>query len=151
MSVAIRRLTAADVPAFRALLDIFGAAFDDPATDRDAQPDDAYLARLLGSEPIVALAAFDGGAPVGGLVAYELIKFERARSEFFIYDLAVAAGHRRRGVATALIAALQPIAAARGADVIFVQAGQGDAPAIALYEGLGTRGDVHHFDIATGR
>jgi aminoglycoside 3-N-acetyltransferase I len=31
--------------------------------------------------------------------------------------------------------------------VIFVQADPGDAPAIALYESLGTREDVHHFDI----
>jgi aminoglycoside 3-N-acetyltransferase I len=38
---------------------------------------------------------------VGGLIAYELEKFERARSELYIYDLAVAEDHRRRGVATA--------------------------------------------------
>jgi len=31
--------------------------------------------------------------------------------------------------------------------VIFVQADRGDAAAIALYESLGTREDVHHFDI----
>jgi aminoglycoside 3-N-acetyltransferase I len=84
---------------------------------------------------------------VGGLVAYELEKFERARRELYIYDLAVAETHRRRGLATALIGRLQAIAAERGAWVIFVQADHGDDPAIALYEGLGTREDVLHFDI----
>jgi aminoglycoside 3-N-acetyltransferase I len=62
--------------------------------------------------------------------------------------LAVAASHRRRGVATALIGELKTIAAARGAYVIFVQADRGDDPAIALYTKLGAREDVLHFDIA---
>jgi aminoglycoside 3-N-acetyltransferase I len=31
--------------------------------------------------------------------------------------------------------------------VIYVQADRGDGPAIALYESLGTREDVHHFDL----
>ncbi len=61
------------------------------------------------------------------------------------------AEHRRRqGIATALIAELQGIAAAFGAWVIYVQADYGDEPAIALYEKLGTREDVMHFDIAPG-
>jgi aminoglycoside 3-N-acetyltransferase I len=52
-------------------------------------------------------------------------------------------------VATALIEALKPIAAGRGASVIFVQADHGDDPAIALYTRMGTREDVLHFDIPT--
>jgi len=46
-----------------------------------------------------------------------------------------------------LIDALRPIAAARGAHVIFVQAERGDKPAIALYSKLGTREDVVSFEI----
>jgi aminoglycoside 3-N-acetyltransferase I len=34
--------------------------------------------------------------------------------------------------------------------VIFVQADHGDDPAIALYERLGVREEVLHFDIAVG-
>jgi len=85
---------------------------------------------------------------LGGLVAYEFDKFERARRELYIYDLAVSAEHRRRGIATALIEHLREIAARRGAWVIFVQADYGDDPAIALYEKLGIREEVLHFDIA---
>jgi len=33
---------------------------------------------------------------------------------------------------------------------MYVQADKGDAPAIKLYESLGTREDVHHFDIPPG-
>jgi aminoglycoside 3-N-acetyltransferase I len=144
-------LTAADLPLFKALLAVFGDAFDEPQTYQGAVPDDAYLARLLGKPTFIALAAVhrrEGGAEVvGGLAAYELEKFEQARSEIYIYDLAVAEAHRRRGIATGLIRALQGIAEARGAYVIFVQADPGDDPAIRLYESLGTREDVHHFDI----
>ena len=90
------------------------------------------------------------GKVVGGIAAYELKKFEQERSEIYIYDLAVAAAHRREGIAIALIEQLKDIAAERGAYVIFVQADTDieDEPAIALYTKLGEREDVLHFDIA---
>jgi aminoglycoside 3-N-acetyltransferase I len=86
---------------------------------------------------------------VGRIAAYELKKFEQERSEIYIYDLAVASTHRRQGVATALIRALNKVAASRGAYVMFVRRDTGieDEPAIALYTKLGTREDVLHFDI----
>lgn len=93
------------------------------------------------------LVARVGGTIVGGLVAYELEKFEQERSEIYIYDLAVAEAWRRQGVATALIDALRDIARERGAWVIFVQGDHGDEPALALYDKLGKREDVLHFDI----
>ena len=140
-------LTAANVPLLRALLAMFGEAFDDVATYTSAQPETAYLERLLASESFIAIAAVKDGAVVGGLAAYELRKFEQERSEIYIYDLAVSAAHRRQGIATALINELQEVAAARDAYVIFVQADLGDDPAIALYTKLGCREDVLHFDI----
>ena len=129
------------------MLAMFGDAFEDPASYNSARPSRAYVERLLGREHFIALAAVDGGAVVGGLAAYVLDKFEQERSEIYIYDLAVAATHRRQGVATGLVAELQRIAAERGSYVIFVQADHGDDPAIALYTKLGVREDVLHFDI----
>jgi len=93
------------------------------------------------------LVASNGSEVVGGLVAYELHKLERARSEIYIYDLAVAEAHRRRGIATTLIERLREIARERGAWVVYVQADHGDDPAIALYAKLGVREEVLHFDI----
>jgi aminoglycoside 3-N-acetyltransferase I len=143
----VRPLTAKDLSLMDALLTMFGEAFQDVATYGVARPSPAYLQRLLGSDSFIALAAIRGGDVVGGLAAYELRKFEQERSEIYIYDLAVAAAHRRKGIATALVGELQKLAAARGAYVIFVQADRGDAPAIALYEKLGVREDVLHFDL----
>ena len=129
------------------MLSVFATAFDDPDSYDSNRPSDAYLARLLASTGFIALAATEGGAVVGGIAAYELLKFEQERSEIYLYDLAVAESHRRRGIARALIAELQAIAAARGASVVFVQAVHGDDPAIALYASLGTSEDVLHFDL----
>jgi aminoglycoside 3-N-acetyltransferase I len=144
---AITQLAACDVPVLRRLLRTFGDAFDEPDTYQGAVPSDEYLRALLDKPTFVALAALDGDQVVGGLAAYVLEKFERERSEVYIYDLAVAEGHRRKGIARRLIEALKPIARARGARVIFVQADGGDTAAIALYQSLGAREDVHHFDI----
>jgi len=134
----------------RALNAVFASAFNDPASYAADPPSDDYLRQWLGREHVVALAGFAGGEVAGGLVAYELDKFEQARREIYIYDLAVAETHRRRGLATALIRALVEHAKGRNAYVIFVQADHGDDPAIALYQKLGVREDVLHFDIAAG-
>lgn len=144
----LRQLGPGDVEAMERLNAVFGAAFDEPETYRGAPPGDAYLERLLARDHVIALAAFHRDEVVGGLVAYVLDKFEQRRSEIYIYDLAVAEAHRRRGISTALIAELQRTGTARGAYVIFVQADHGDDQAIALYAGLGTCEDVLHFDIA---
>ena len=148
--IELRRLTPADGPRLRALNALFGEAFDDPETYGAAPPSQAYLEALLAKDHVIALVALAGGDVAGGLVAYEMDKFERERREVYIYDLAVAEPYRRRGIATALIRRLQQIAADRGAWVVFVQADHGDDPAIALYEGLGVREEVLHFDIPVG-
>jgi aminoglycoside 3-N-acetyltransferase I len=145
---SVRALGPGDLPAMRNMLAIFGEAFDEVTTYSAAQPGAAYLESLLASDTFIALAAQRGDEVVGGLAAYVLRKFERERSEIYIYDLAVADAHRRQGIATALISALKTEAAQRGAYVIFVQADLGDDAAVALYSKLGVREDVLHFDIA---
>jgi aminoglycoside 3-N-acetyltransferase I len=144
---AVRRLAAGDIDAARRLNSLFAEVFEDPQNYLAAPSDENYLARLLEKDSLIALVAEAEGAVVGGLVGYDLPKLEQARSEIYIYDLAVAADRRREGIATALIAEVQQIATATGAWVIYVQADHVDAPAVALYTKLGTREDVLHFDI----
>lgn len=147
MPFEVRTIDSSDVELFRSILSMFGKAFDDVNRYTKAQPRSSYIESLLGSDQFIALAAIENDVVVGGLAAYVLGKFEQERSEIYIYDLAVAEEHRRKGVATTLIAELQSIAVARGAYVIFVQADPSDAPAVALYSKLGIREDVLHFDI----
>jgi aminoglycoside 3-N-acetyltransferase I len=129
------------------MLKVFAYAFGEPETYLNKIPGDAYITALLGKEHFIGIVALSGEEVVGGLAAYELQKFEQDRREIYIYDLAVAEAHRRRGIATNLINELRNIAMARGAYVLFVQADRGDEPAIKFYESLGKREDVYHFDI----
>ncbi len=145
--ISIRLLQPGDGAALRAMLGMFGAAFEDCAHYVSKQPGDRYLECLLASETFIAVAAYAGSTVIGGLAGYVLPKFEQERSEFYIYDLAVEQGYRRQGVATALIGELRRVAAQRGVYVIFVQADYGDDAAVALYTKLGSREDVMHFYI----
>ncbi len=145
---AVRRLGAGDIAGYRALNALFAAAFEDPESYAAHRPGDAWAGDLLAKPHILLLVAESDGAVIGGLAAYELEKYEQERREFYIYDLAVADTHRRQGVATALIEALRAQARSRGVWAIFVQADYVDPPAIALYEKLGAREEVLHFDIA---
>ncbi len=144
----IQQLRPSDISAFRAMLAIFSDAFEDPDHYDSNPPSDAYIEKRLSDPNFIALVAQEGDQTAGALAAYVLNKFEQERSEIYIYDLAVASAHRRKGIATALINKLRQIASLLGSYVIFVQADYGDEPAIALYESLGVREDVLHFDIS---
>jgi aminoglycoside 3-N-acetyltransferase I len=149
MGYTLRTLTPEDLSLMDGLLTMFGEAFGDTDTYGKKRPSAAYMKRLLGSDTFIALVALQGEEVVGGIAAYELKKFEQERSEIYIYDLAVAEGHRRQGIALSLIEKLQEIGRDRGAYVIFVQADTDpdDAPAIALYSKVGELENVLHFDI----
>ena len=53
--VAIRLLGADDLAPMRAMLTMFGDAFEDPEHYHSAQPDDAWLTALLGRDTFIAL------------------------------------------------------------------------------------------------
>jgi aminoglycoside 3-N-acetyltransferase I len=137
----------ADQRDLKALLKVFAEAFEDHESYQSAVPSEAYLNKLLSREDFIPLVAVVDGKVVAGLAAYVLQKFEQERSEIYIYDLAVLEEYRRQHIATGLINKLREVARAIGAYVIYVQADHGDDPAIRLYESLGTREDVLHFDI----
>lgn len=130
---------------------LFGAVFEDHPSYGSAPPDDAYAESLLAGPNIVLLLAEAERKPVGALAGYILPKYEQARSELYIYDLAVVEAWRRRGVATALIAETRRVARETGAWTVFVQADTipEDEPARALYRRLASEEiTALHFGIA---
>lgn len=141
------RLTSSDLDSMRELLEVYAVAFEDPVSYRSHPPSDDYLKKLLAQETFLTVVAKHEGQVVAGLSAYVLEKFEQERSEIYIYDLAVREDHRRKGAARGLIHHLKKLARDYGAWVIYVQADKGDEPAIKLYDSMGTREDVFHFDI----
>ena len=143
------RLAPGDVVQMREANALYARIFDDPVSYATEPPRDVYLEALLADANFVQLVAHEeSGSVIGALSGYVLRKFERERAEIYIYDLAVDVKYRRQGVATALIGALQPIAEETGAWMIYVQADPEDAPALGLYDKLGIRENVFHFDIA---
>ena len=142
------RYVRADAKTLREMLHVFARAFEDDESYLGNAPSEEYLRSLCARDDFFPLAAIVDGRVVGALAAYLLRKFEQERGEIYIYDLAVEEEFRRRGVATGLINHLRSIAREAGAWVIYVQADHGDEPAIKLYESLGVREDVLHFDIA---
>jgi aminoglycoside 3-N-acetyltransferase I len=150
MNYSYKQLMSSDVLQLKELLKVLGQAFNEIETYQDAVPSNEYLQALLSKPHFITVIATTEDEIVGGLVAYELEKFEQDRREIYIYDLAVSEPHRRKGVATGLINKLKGLAKERKAYVIFVQADPGDDPALKLYESLGTKEDVYHFDIPVG-
>jgi aminoglycoside 3-N-acetyltransferase I len=143
----VRRLGRPDVAEMQAANQLFAEVFgEDAYHGPPAGP--KHLEKLLTDDKFIALAAFVDGEMAGAIAAYELVKFEAERSEIYIYDLAVLERYRRQGVATALIEQVKSIGREKSAWVVFVQADPPDEPAVALYDKLGTREEVLHFDIS---
>jgi len=147
MAYSYKQLGAEDVTLLQQLLKVFGEAFGDMESYQGHVPSEKYLRSLLTKSDFIVVVATAEDQVVGGLAAYVLEKFEQERREIYIYDLAVQEQHRRRGIATKLIDFLRHIARESGAYVIYVQADKGDEAAIKLYESIGTKEDVFHFDI----
>lgn len=148
-AMEIDRIEPDDVASMQAANALFAEVFGEEGY-HGPPPSEAHLRKLLSDDRFIALVAWIDGQMAGGLAGYELVKFEAERSEIYIYDLAVREEFRRRGVATALIERIKAVARDKGAWVIFVQADPPDEPAVALYDKLGTREEVLHFDINVG-
>lgn len=131
----------------RQLNEVFAVAFEEPETYLEKKPSDEYLSALMKKDHFLVYVALDGQRVVGGLAAYVLEKFEQERKEVYIYDLAVEEAYRKQRIATRLIESLKEEAKRLGAWVVYVQADEVDEPAVKLYESLGIKEEVLHFDI----
>jgi ribosomal protein S18 acetylase RimI-like enzyme len=92
---------------------------------------------LLTDPRTLMLVAFDGGLPVGFVLAHELPRRHGDRSKLFVYEVDVAETHRRRGIASALLERLAELARERGIRVGFVLTEPDNGPANALYRDVG--------------
>lgn len=92
---------------------------------------------LLADSRTLMLVAFGAGRPVGFVLAHELPRRHGPPAQLFVYEVDVAESHRRRGIATALLARLAELARERGIPAGFVLTESDNGAANALYRGAG--------------
>lgn len=114
---------------FSMMAEVFGEEHEDLRSE--------YVAQLLKHEGLWVLAATLDDEIVGGLTAHTLPMTRSESSEIFIYDVAVRADHRRRGVGRLLMSHLARIASEAGILDSFVPADDDDAHALEFYRSLG--------------
>lgn len=132
-TVEIVRLVSERVDVARATFELLVAVFDEPGCPLG----DAYLTELLQNDAFWAYAATVDGRPVGGITAHTMGMTRSESREIFIYDLAVAEPHQRRGVGRALVDRLRHDAATVGIDDVIVPADDDDQHALDFYRAIG--------------
>ncbi|MFE4871070.1 GNAT family N-acetyltransferase [Streptomyces sp. NPDC056682] len=114
--------------------------FDGPAREE-------WAARFLAAPGHLMLIAYVGGGPVGFVSGIEMLHPDKG-TEMCLYELAVAARHRRRGIGRALVEELAAAARARGCYDMWVGVDTDNDPAFATYRSAGAR-DEGHFAMLT--
>ncbi len=81
--------------------------------------------------------AYEGGEPAGFVSGVELTHPDKG-TEMFLYELAVDDRFRRRGIGSALVAALVDLARTRGCYGMWVLTDADNSAALATYQSSGT-------------
>ena len=123
--IPIRRLGAGD--AARAEKAV--RAFKRPSHSEDSL--DAFLTNPANF--LLVAEAEDEQDPVGYLLAYRLQRPDRRAAQMFIYEVDVAEGWRRRGLASALLEEIRRLARGEGMFEAFVLTSRANEPARSLY------------------
>lgn len=143
-SIAIVRLGIDDVDLARTVFQVMVEVFE----EGDGRLSADYVRRLLARDDLWAYGAVDRGSVVGGLTAHTLPMTRDESDEVFLYDLAVAPSHQRRGIGRLLVTTLVNDAARAGIDTVFVPADDEDTDALDFYRALGgVESPVSIFDL----
>jgi len=144
--IHIRRLVSQDRELARTTFTLMGTVFG----EKHAPLSDGYIDRLLARPDFWGLTATRGATVVGGLTAHTLMMTAYEGAEIFLYDIAVAPDHQRRGVGRRLIDALRREANRLGLSTIFVPADDADTDAVAFYSAQGgTPSKVTFFEFSS--
>jgi len=139
MEYEIRKLTASDGDLALALMKAWHA--DEP-DDNPEFPDRTRTADLIAQDTFHAYVALVNGEVVGGLTAYELPMFYQSSREVFLYEVGVRDTFRRKGMARALVEALQETCREKEIKTIYVATELQNFAARKLYETTGAEVEI---------
>jgi GNAT superfamily N-acetyltransferase len=126
--LTIRRLTEVDA----ALAEQLNAEFDEGMVW-----DEAEGRRFLAGRDNLFLAAFWDERVCGFATAHRLQRVDRRRAEVLLYEIGVNEAFQRRGIGTALVAAVKHWAREVGANEVWVLTERENTAAMALYAATG--------------
>jgi ribosomal protein S18 acetylase RimI-like enzyme len=109
----------------------------------DAPPDPAWTQRFLAEPTHHLLIGYRDDQPAGFVSAVEMTHPDKG-TEMFLYELGVAAGWRRQGVATALLEELDRLARERSCYGMWVLTDEGNEAAVASYRSAGAEREGSH-------
>ena len=135
----IKRLQPTDIAQAKELIEAWqkdGFALKNPL------PADDYLHRLIADGEFHVIVAMVNDKVVGGITAYELVMFDKEETEMFLYDIAVAKGHRNKSIAKELIAELKKICSEKGIKIMFVGTTPDNEAAKQLYLTTGAQREI---------
>jgi GNAT superfamily N-acetyltransferase len=138
--IEVIRVDYTDTAHTAALIDLLDAYARDPAGGGEPLSDfaRANLVSQLAARPFIfSVIAFDGSSPVGLINAIEGFSTFACRPLVNVHDVVVLPGHRGRGIAAQMFAAVEAIALERGACKLTLEVLEGNASARVLYQRLG--------------
>ena len=114
--------------------DAAGVVAAGPLLDRPPVAD--ATRRFLADPGHHLLVAYEEDVPAGFVTGVEMTHPDKG-TEMFLYELAVAEGHRNRGIGRSLVAALAELARDRGCYGMWVLTDPGNAAAQIAYSAAG--------------
>ena len=131
MDITVRRLRAGDEEPVREVAQWLKGA--------DMPSDSA--AAFLANDANYLIVAEVSGKIIGVVLAYRLDRIDHPSGQLFVYDVEVAASHRRRRVGRALMGHVRDVVEREQLKEAFVLTTRDNAAAIALYSSTGAIAD----------
>ena len=107
--------------------------------DLRSWPTAEFIRTFLLATDHVLIVAVEDGEPIGFALAYLLDRIDGDRRMALFYEIEVAASHRRRGAARAMIELLKSVCATENVAKMWVQTSPSNEAAAALYRSTGAR------------
>lgn len=133
--VEVRRLGAGDEQVAQAAVLLLV-----PEDERDGcTPSLEHLRELLAASSNCLILALLDGDPIGFTIAYAMPRYAQDGKMAYLYEIGVLPEHRRRGIASRMIALLKECMRGQDINSIWVGADVENTPAISLYEATGAK------------